>query len=122
MSNPISFLDLQEAIQGVSTKISTPISASNIQYVDSNNAVTTDLSVPVGGRFVVNGTDFVPGGGYVFFSHNGVQETVSAPAKYVSNTQLVVEYTPDMGTDIKTVQPNCDGWWWNGRFRRILAV
>ena len=105
MSNPVSFLDLQEAIQGVSTKFSTPISASNVQYVDSNNAVTTDLSAPVGGRFVVNGTDFVPGGAYVFFSHNEVQETVSAPAKYVSNTQLVVEYTPDMGTDIKTVQP-----------------
>lgn len=127
MSNPVSFLDLQEAIQGVSTKFSTPISVSNVQYVDSNNAVTTDLSVPVGGRFVVNGTDFVPGGGYVFFSHNGVQETVSAPAKYVSNTQLVVEYTPDMGTGIKTVQPIVMGGGgmavstgyleYNGRFR-----
>lgn len=103
---PISVLDLQQAVQGVTAKVAAPtVSASNVQYVDSTNTPTTDLAVPVGGRFLINGTDFVPGGGYVFFVHNGVQETVSAAAKYVSDTQMVVEYTPDMGTDTKTVQP-----------------
>lgn len=104
MSQVVSFLGLQSSIEALASNKSA-MSVSNVQYVDSNNAVTTDLAVPVGGRFLLNGTDFSPGGGFVFFTYQATQEESSAPAIYLSNTQLLVEYVPDMGTDTKSLTP-----------------